>query len=80
MGVVSGVGLVICFEFLDKSFIDVEEAKHFLGVPLLGAISKINTEESIRGRRERIAWLYTLTFVGGVIVVILTKAIMNFIQ
>ena len=44
MGVVSGSVLVFALEFLDKSFIDVEEANRFFGTPLLGAISRINTE------------------------------------
>ena len=40
-------------EFLDKSFLDVHEASTYLNVPLLGAISKIKTDESIREQRLR---------------------------
>lgn len=75
-----GIGLIFLFEFLDKSFLDVEEAKTFLGAPLLGAISKINTEAVMRQERERQAWLYTLTIVFGVVLVILTAAVMNFVS
>lgn len=80
LGTLCGVGLVIGAEFLDKSFIDVEDAKNFLGVPLLGAISKINTEESVRQEREGQRWLYATTAAAGVIVVIVTMAVANFLK
>lgn len=80
IGALFGVGLVIAAEFLDKSFIDVEEAKEYLGVPLLGAISKINTVDSIRHEREREGWMYSLVFLGGVLVVVVTVAISNFLK
>ena len=80
LGAVTGVGLVIGAEFLDKSFIDVEEAKHFLGVPLLGAISKINTTDSIRMENEKDRWLYSMTVTIGVIVVVVTIAISRFLR
>ncbi len=79
-GLFLGICLVFATELLDRSFIDVEEAKQFLGVPLLGAISKINTPESIRAQKERIAWLYSLTIIFGIIAIILTKAISNFME
>jgi uncharacterized protein involved in exopolysaccharide biosynthesis len=80
LGIMSGIGLVIITEFLDKSFIDVEEAKNFLGVPLLGAISKINTTESLRRERGRQRWLYSMTVVAGVIIVVVTMAVANFLK
>ncbi len=80
LGVLTGVGLVIGAEFLDKSFIDVEDAKNFLGVPLLGAISKINTLDSIRQEHEKQRWLYSTTVAIGVIVVIVTMAVSNFLK
>ncbi len=79
-GLLFGIGLVFATELLDRSFIDVEEAKQFLGIPLLGAISKINTPESIRAQKERMAWLYSLTIIFGIIAIILTKAISNFME
>jgi hypothetical protein len=51
-GALLGFALVVGLEFLDKSFIDVEEAKNFFGEPLLGAISRINTDDSLRLERE----------------------------
>ncbi len=80
LGMMAGVGLVIAIEFLDKSFIDVEEAKNFFGVPLLGAISKINTTDSIRREKDRQRWFYSLTAVAGVIIVVVTMAVANFLK
>jgi len=80
LGTLAGVGLVIGAEFLDKSFIDVEDAKNFLGVPLLGAISKINTTDSIRMEHEKERWLYSATVAIGVIVVVVTAAVTSFLK
>lgn len=79
LGVVGGIGLIFASEFLDKSFIDVEDAKEYLGVALFGAISKINTPESIRREKEQKRWLYGLTFVIGVIMVVVTIKISDFL-
>ncbi len=80
VGALLGAGLVVASEFLDKSFLDVEEAKNYLGMPLLGAISKINTEESIRSEKERQRWVYSLTLLVGIVVVIVTIGVSNLIQ
>lgn len=74
-GLMFGVVLVFGLEFLDKSFIDVEDANRFFGAPLLGAISKINTESSIRRERERLSWLYSLVLLGGIIAIVVTTAL-----
>lgn len=79
-GALIGLALVFGAEFLDKSFIDVEDATRFFGQPLLGAISRINTEASLRKEREQQSWLYSLTFAAGVIVVIVTTALTNFLK
>lgn len=80
LGGLIGFGLVVGAEFLDKSFIDVEEAKKFFGIPLLGAISKINTEASIRKEQERLNWLYSVTILAGIALIIITTAIANFMR
>lgn len=54
MGGAGGVGLVLLMEFTDASFLGVDEAKAFLEYPILGAISKIVTEDDfgrIKSRR-----------------------------
>jgi len=80
VGLISGCGLVFALEFLDKSFIDVEDASKFFGTPLLGAISKINTEATLRQDREKKIWLYSLTFSSGIVFVMLTVALSNFVK
>jgi len=74
-----GMGLIFSIEFLDQSFIDVEDANKFFNTPLLGAISKIQTEFNIRKEREKRAWVYSFTALTGVVLIVLTTAIMNYI-
>ena len=79
-GGVLGFGLVVATEFMDKSFLDVEDTKEFLGMPLLGAISKINTEETIRQEHERQRWLYSLTFISGLALIVMTVALTKYLH
>ncbi|MBP9853814.1 MAG: hypothetical protein KBD53_02975 [Candidatus Omnitrophica bacterium] len=74
-GLMLGIVLVFGLEFLDKSFIDVEDANRFFGTPLLGAISKINTETSIRRERERLIWLYSIVILLGILAIATTTAV-----
>ena len=75
-----GIALVMGLEFLDSSFIDVEETKQFLGVPLLGAISKIYTLDGLKSERDQRLWLYSMTIILGIVLVILVMAFANFIN
>ena len=70
LGLVGGAGIVFAVEFFDKSFIDVQDAKEFLGVPLLGAISKITTVQEIRQEAARKRWLYAGTVLSCTIAVL----------
>lgn len=79
-GLLLGGGLILAGEFFDKSFIDVEDAKEHLGVPLLGAISKIETEDSLRYAREKKIWMYSLALIGGVAIIIITLTLENYIR
>lgn len=79
-GIAGAVGLVISVEFFDKSFIDVEDAKNYFGIPLLGAISRINTEESLRHERESAFWYYSLITVAGAVIVMLALSAHNFMK
>jgi uncharacterized protein involved in exopolysaccharide biosynthesis len=66
LGLGSGVGLVFTRELLDQSYIDIDDAKMNLELPVLGAISRITThEEIIRDKQRTIAWAAT----GAVIAV-----------
>lgn len=46
-GICVGVGLIFAREFLDNSILDLEEAKATLSIPVLGAISRLTTQEEI---------------------------------
>lgn len=53
IGSVSGVGLVLGAEVMDNSILDIDEAKRVLDLPILGAISKIATQEEIDKEKAR---------------------------
>ncbi|MEW6009272.1 MAG: GNVR domain-containing protein [Candidatus Omnitrophota bacterium] len=46
-GSCAGTGLVFGKEFMDHSFLDIEDAKNNLDLPILGAISRLTTQEEI---------------------------------
>jgi succinoglycan biosynthesis transport protein ExoP len=77
LGLAVGVGLILMMEFLDKSFLDVHEASSYLNVPLLGAISKINTEESIREHKDAQVHLMFWMVAAGVLMISLTIMFVN---
>ena len=77
VGGAAGAGLVMLREFFDHSFIDVQEAKEYLGTPLLGAVSKIMTPDTIRIDREKIQWITSLTLISGLIVIVVCMFISN---
>jgi len=58
LGAGAGVGLVFAREFLDQSFLDIEDAKDNLDLPILGAISRITTSDEISSEQHRrITWI-----------------------
>jgi uncharacterized protein involved in exopolysaccharide biosynthesis len=79
-GLLLGAGLVVMVEVLDKSFMDVQDAKAYFGIPLLGAISKISTAETIHEEQVRQRWYLFLTMVSGAAVVVLTLILKTFIK
>jgi len=72
LGLGIGIALILFMEFLDKSFLDVNEASIYLNTPLLGAISKISTEESIREEKEAQTHMLFWLCVAGVLMISLT--------
>jgi len=53
LGAASGAGLVFGKEFIDQSFLDIEDAKQKLDLPILGAISRLTTQEEIDKEKYR---------------------------
>jgi len=49
IGAACGTGLIFAREFMDQSFLDIEDAKYSLELPVLGAISRITTKKKSSG-------------------------------
>lgn len=52
-GMGAGVGLVMTRQFIDHSYLDIEDAKVDLGPAILGAVSRITTREEMAREREK---------------------------
>lgn len=72
IGLIIGAGLVFINEMLDKSLLDVQEAKEFLGMPLLGSISKITTAELMEEERQKQTWFLFWMGSAGVLLIAFT--------
>jgi len=73
LGACCGTGFVFAAEVFDHSFLGVDEAKSFLDLPMLGAISKIVTQGDIRAQRfhtVKMASLTVLTSIGLLVLII----------
>jgi len=75
LGLFVGGALVFLSEFLDKSLLDVQEAKEFWGMPLLGSISKITTAELIEEERQKQTWLLFWMGSAGILLIAFTVMI-----
>jgi len=66
ISLITAVGVVMGFEYLDTSFKNTKEIQAFLGKPVLGAIALILTIEDIKLRKNkfRIRWLFVVMFMA----------------
>lgn len=71
LGSFSGAGLVLGKEVMDHSFLDIEDAKANLELPVLGAISRITTQEEIDKENLRKKQIITIGLITGAIVIII---------
>ncbi|MFA5075541.1 MAG: GNVR domain-containing protein [Candidatus Babeliales bacterium] len=70
LGGAAGVGLIFMREFMDQSYLDIEDAKLGLTLPILGAISRITTHEEIaQERNKQTLWIFISATAGMFIVV-----------
>jgi len=78
IGACVGSGLVFSAEMFDHSFLGVDEAKAFLGLPILGAIPKIITQNDLQIQKQRNAVTITISIITAValIVLIIFKVLM----
>jgi capsular polysaccharide biosynthesis protein len=71
LGAAAGVGLIFAREFMDQSYLDIEDAKLGLALPILGAISRITTHEEIaKERNKQTMWIFSSATAGTFIVVL----------
>jgi len=70
MGSFAGTGLVFGREFMDHSFLDIEDVKENLELPVLGAISRLTTQEEIerQGYRKK-KWMITLSVSSALLII-----------
>ncbi len=73
-----GAGLVLGKEFMDNSFLDIEDAKANLDLPILGAISRITTQEEINKEKARQKKILTVMLLSGAALVIITMLVSFF--
>ncbi|MFZ5800892.1 MAG: GNVR domain-containing protein [Candidatus Omnitrophota bacterium] len=71
LGSFSGAGLVLGKEFMDHSFLDIEDAKANLELPVLGAISRITTQEEIDKENLRKRQIITIGLITGAVVIVI---------
>jgi polysaccharide biosynthesis transport protein len=78
LGCGAGTGMVFGREFLDQSFLDIEDAKDNLQFPVLGGISRITTQEAIDKEKNRKKRLITVVSVSSVALIIIAMLIALF--
>lgn len=75
LGAASGTGLVFGREFLDNSFLDIEDAKNNLQLPVLGAISRLTTIEEIESEKQREKKWILIALVSGFLLILLSMLV-----
>lgn len=75
LGGCSGAGLVFGREFMDQSFLDVEDAKESLEFPVLGAISRLTTEEEKEKEKYKKKRLIIIALVSSGIFILIALLI-----
>jgi uncharacterized protein involved in exopolysaccharide biosynthesis len=78
LGAAIGAGFVFASEFMDQSFLDIEDAKDTLELPVLGGISRITTQEEIDKEKYNKKRSISITLVSSVILIIIAVLISFF--
>jgi len=78
LGSFAGTGLVFGREFMDHSFLDIEDAKGNLELPVLGAISRLTTQEEIDKEKYRKKKLIIIGLASSAALIIITMLIYFF--
>ncbi len=78
LGSFAGTGLVFGREFMDHSFLDIEDAKENLEFPILGAISRLTTQEEIDKEKYRQKKLITIALSSSGVLILIVMLISLF--
>jgi succinoglycan biosynthesis transport protein ExoP len=72
LGGCTGTGMVFGREFLDQSFLDIDDAKQSLEFPILGGISRITTLEEIDKEKYQKKRLITISIASSCVLIIIS--------
>jgi uncharacterized protein involved in exopolysaccharide biosynthesis len=78
LGAGCGIGLVFAREFVDQSILDIEDAKHSLNLPILGAISRITLQEEVEKEKAKKKTLIIGSLISSVVLIIIAILISFF--
>ncbi len=79
LGAATGIGLIFGKEFLDQSFLDVDDIKATLTFPVLGAISRITTQEEVMKERTRNRMAVISSSIVSVVLIV-TAMLVSFLK
>lgn len=71
MGIAAGVGLVLLTEFMDHSFLGIDEAKAMLNLPVLGGISRIVTVEDLASEKTKKKHMVAISLITGISLIVI---------
>lgn len=74
-GIACGTSLVFGREFMDQSIIDIEDGKRSLGLPVLGAIPRITTQEEIRKEKNKTTLIIAVGLISAAALIIAAAVI-----
>lgn len=79
LGAACGTGLVFGSEFMNQSFLDIEDAKTTLELPILGGISRITTQEEIDKEKYKQKKFIIITVIASAVLII-TAILISFFK
>lgn len=79
MGIASGVALVFGREFMDQSFVDIDDAKRQLTEPILAGISRIVTVEEVEKEKIKQKTLVIFSTISAIVLIAIAM-IVAFLQ
>ncbi|MDP1853796.1 MAG: GNVR domain-containing protein [Candidatus Omnitrophota bacterium] len=75
MGIAAGIGLVLLTEFMDHSFLGIDEAKAMLNLPVLGGISRIVTVEDLASEKTKRKRVIAFSLTTGITLIVIISVV-----